>query len=72
MSEFEVSVDALKEVEASLMEEFRRGLAEEGNHVVVKMHLTFVHSIPNGTEEGEFLALDFGSNKLRVGRVSEL
>lgn len=55
----------------SLTAEFIRGLSEEGEHVKVKMLLTFVHSIPNGTEEGDFIALDLGGSNFRVGKISK-
>ena len=52
-----------------MTDDFIKGLSEEGQ--VVKMLLTFVHSIPNGTENGEFLALDLGGSNYRVWKVSE-
>ena len=72
VSAFEVSLETMREVEASLTAEFKRGLKEEGDHVPVKMLLTFVHSIPNGTEKGEFIALDLGGSNFRVGKIREL
>ena len=71
MSEFEVSLDKMREVERSLMAEFKRGLEKEGDDVKVKMLLTHVHSFPSD-ETGEYLFVDFGGTNLRVGRISEL
>ena len=69
---FEVTVDTLKDVERLLMSDFIKGLSEEGKHVVIKMLLTFVHQLSNGTENGEFLALDLGGTNYRVWKISEL
>ena len=70
MRRFEVPLKTMEEVELSMMEELKRGLEEEGEHVKVKMLITFVHSIPSN-EEGEFLYVDFGGSNLRVGRMSK-
>ena len=69
---FEITLETMKEVEGLLTSDFIKGLSEEGDHVIVKMLLTFVHSIPNGTENGEFLALDLGGSNCRVWKISEL
>ena len=70
VSDFEVSLEKLEKVEASMTAAFKLGLSEEGDHVKVKMLPTFVHSLPSD-EEGEFLFVDFGGTNLRVGRISE-
>ena len=33
---------------------------------MVKMLNTYVHSLPDGTEKGKFLALDLGGSNFRV------
>ena len=71
VSEFEISLETMKEVEGLLTAEFFKGLAEKGDDVKVKMFLTYIHSIPNGTEEGDFLALDLGGSNFRVLKLSE-
>ncbi len=80
--EFEVTLETMKEVERLLTADIIKGLSndyreeedapEEGKRVIVKMLLTFVHSLSNGTENGEFLALDLGGTNYRVWKVSEL
>lgn len=80
MKGFEVSLEAMKEVERLLTADFIKGLSkdyrsaeEEGTErIIVKMLLTFVHSLSNGTENGEFLALDLGGTNYRVWKISEL
>ena len=80
---FEVSLEAMREVERQLTADFIKGLSndyrveedevpEEGKRVIVKMLLTFVHSLSNGSENGEFLALDLGGTNYRVWKISEL
>lgn len=71
MSEFEISLEALREVERLLTAEFVKGLEREGDDVKVKMLVTYVHSMPDGTEEGDFLALDLGGSNFRVLLISE-
>ena len=71
MSEFEISLDSLREVEGLLTAEFVKGLEREGDDVKVKMLITYVHSMPDGTEEGDFLALDLGGSNFRVLLISE-
>ena len=45
-------------MERRLTEDFKKGLAREGDDIKVKMLITYVHSLPDGSEEGGFLALD--------------
>lgn len=71
VGEFEVSLDSMREVESLLTEEFVKGLEKEGDDVKVKMLVTYVHSMPDGTEEGDFLALDLGGSNFRVLLISE-
>ena len=80
MKGFEVSLEAMKEVERLLTTDFIKGLSKDyrpaekegAERVIVKMLLTFVHSLSNGTENGEFLALDLGGTNYRVWKISEL
>lgn len=72
MSEFEISLESLKEVQRLLTADFVKGLEREGDDVKVKMLVTYVHSMPDGTEEGDFLALDLGGSNFRVLLISEL
>lgn len=50
-----------------LMKEFELGLGKETNEKAsVKMLPTYVRDVPDGTEEGSFLALDLGGTNFRV------
>jgi hexokinase len=69
---FEISLKSLKKVERLLTVEFTKGLESEGDDVMLKMLVTHIHEMPKGTEEGEFLVVDWGVNHLRVVRISEL
>ena len=70
VNSFTISLDAMKDISSKLTEEFKTGLAREGEDVVVKMLITYVHSLPDGTEKGDFLALDLGGSNFRVLLIS--
>ena len=74
MDSFTISLDGMKDVSSKLTEDFRRGLAKEkddqGKDLPVKMLITYVHSLPDGTEKGDFLALDLGGSNFRVLLIS--
>jgi hexokinase len=72
MEKFEISLESLKEVGRLLTAEFTKGLESEGEDVMVKMFVTHVYEMPKGTEEGEFLVVDWGINHLRIVHISEL
>lgn len=72
MSEFAIPLDQLQKVEQRITADFIKGLAREGDDVIVKMLITYVHSLPDGSEEGDFLALDLGGSNFRVLLISEL
>ncbi len=69
---FSISLDGMRDVSSKLTEDFKKGLAREGDDVMVKMLITYVHSLPDGTEKGDFLALDLGGSNFRVLLISEL
>ena len=71
MDAFSISLDGMRDVSSKLTEEFKKGLAKEGDDVTVKMLITYVHSLPDGTEKGDFLALDLGGSNFRVLLISE-
>ncbi len=71
VSEFNISLDQLKEVEKRITAEFHKGLDREGDDVKVKMLVTYVHSLPDGSEKGDFLALDLGGSNFRVLLISK-
>ncbi|XP_051977318.1 hexokinase-2-like [Xyrauchen texanus] len=62
-----LSRDQLTEVKRRMTEEMNRGLAKQTHPTAtVKMLPTFVRSTPDGTERGDFLALDLGGTNFRV------
>ncbi|CAB1322152.1 unnamed protein product [Coregonus sp. 'balchen'] len=62
-----LSQEQLLEVKRRMGEEMNRGLAKESHdQATVKMLPTFVRSTPDGTERGDFLALDLGGTNFRV------
>lgn len=62
-----LSRDQLLEVKGRMEKEIARGLAKETHSAAtVKMLPTFVRSTPDGTERGDFLALDLGGTNFRV------
>ena len=52
----------------NMQSEMREGLKRD--NAVLKMLPTFVHAIPDGTEAGDFLALDLGGTNFRVLKVT--
>lgn len=63
---FNISLEGMRDVSSKLMEEFKKGLAKEGDDVVVKMLITYIYSLPDGTEIGDYLNVDLGGSKFRV------
>ncbi|KAJ8263452.1 hypothetical protein COCON_G00159090 [Conger conger] len=62
-----LSREQLLEVKRRMEVEMSRGLAKETHRdASVKMLPTFVRSTPDGTEHGDFLALDLGGTNFRV------
>ncbi len=68
---FSISLDGMKELASRLTGDFEKGLAKEGDDVTVKMLITYVHALPDGTEKGDFLALDLGGSNFRVLLISK-
>ncbi|XP_072122736.1 hexokinase-2-like isoform X1 [Mobula birostris] len=67
LSAFNLSDDQLLEVKRRLMFEMERGLKKETHSTAtVKMLATYVRATPDGTENGDFLALDLGGTNFRV------
>nr|XP_057925748.1 hexokinase-2 isoform X2 [Doryrhamphus excisus] len=59
--------EQLLKVKNRISEEMARGLSkQEHDQASIKMLPTFVGSIPNGTEHGDFLVLDLGGSSFRV------
>ncbi|XP_059716092.1 hexokinase-3 [Haemorhous mexicanus] len=62
-----LSRDDLVKVQALMREEMDRGLGKETNaSASVRMLPTYVNHTPDGTEKGDFLALDLGGTNFRV------
>ncbi|KAM7391502.1 hypothetical protein PAMP_022187 [Pampus punctatissimus] len=59
--------EQLLEVKKRMSEEMERGLSKQTyRQATVKMLPTYVRSTPDGTEHGDFLALDLGGSNFRV------
>lgn len=62
-----LSREQLLDVKRRMSDEMLRGLSKQTHlQASVKMLPTFVRSTPNGTEHGDFLALDLGGSSFRV------
>ncbi|XP_044226402.1 hexokinase-2-like isoform X2 [Thunnus albacares] len=67
---FILTPEKLMEVSARLKRDLNRGLGKHSHHrAPVKMLPTFVRATPDGTEKGDFLALDLGGTNFRVLHV---
>lgn len=65
-----LSDDQLVDISARFRQEMEKGLSNESNATAaVKMLPTHVYSTPDGSEKGEFLALDLGGSKFKVLQV---
>ncbi|XP_038071036.1 hexokinase-2-like isoform X2 [Patiria miniata] len=63
----------LEEISDLMRQNMDRGLNRATNpSAVVKMFPSFVRSLPDGTEKGDFFALDLGGSNFRVLRVQLL
>nr|CAH7732662.1 unnamed protein product [Callosobruchus chinensis] len=57
----------MKQYMDSFLDNVKRGLGKATNRTaIVKCFPTYVQDLPNGTEEGKFLALDLGGSNFRV------
>ncbi|XP_018316394.1 hexokinase type 2 isoform X4 [Mycetomoellerius zeteki] len=62
-----LSDDQLRLVMQKLTDEIDKGLSRETHDdAIVKCFTTYVQDLPNGTEKGNFLALDLGGTNFRV------
>ncbi|XP_005915171.1 hexokinase-1 [Haplochromis burtoni] len=67
LSEFSLTTEQLLEVKQRMKIEIQNGLSKSTQDIAtVKMLPTFVQSTPDGTEHGDFLALDLGGTNFRV------
>ncbi|XP_069030171.1 hexokinase HKDC1-like isoform X4 [Embiotoca jacksoni] len=62
--------DQLSDISTRFQAEMKKGLSAESNvAAAVRMLPTHVRSTPDGSEKGQFLALDLGGSKFKVLRV---
>ncbi|KAG8135292.1 hypothetical protein E2320_008336 [Naja naja] len=67
LAEFKLNNEKLLQVKKRMRIEMEAGLKKKSHdHAKVKMLPTFVRSTPDGTENGDFLALDLGGTNFRV------
>lgn len=67
LRDFILTDDVLLKVSALLLQEFNNGLNKKTrNTATIKMIPTFVRDVPDGSEQGKFLALDLGGTNFRV------
>ncbi|XP_074780306.1 hexokinase-1 isoform X11 [Athene noctua] len=65
-----LSDETLIDIMARFRREMKNGLSRDFNPTAtVKMLPTFVRSIPDGSEKGDFIALDLGGSYFRILRV---
>uniref|UniRef100_A0A8C7UU83 Hexokinase-2 n=1 Tax=Oncorhynchus mykiss TaxID=8022 RepID=A0A8C7UU83_ONCMY len=67
LAEFRLTSDQLLEVKKRMRTEIQNGLGEKTHDsATIKMWPTYVLSTPDGSENGDFLALDLGGTNFRV------
>uniref|UniRef100_A0A672Z8Y1 hexokinase n=1 Tax=Sphaeramia orbicularis TaxID=375764 RepID=A0A672Z8Y1_9TELE len=67
LAEFRLTTEQLLEVKRRMRVEIQNGLSKSTqDSATVKMLPTFVRSTPDGSEHGDFLALDLGGTNFRV------
>ena len=69
LSKLTLSHETAVKIKSLLQSEMVKGL-ERDSGSTLKMLPTYVHDIPNGTEEGDFLAIDLGGTNFRVLKIS--
>ncbi|XP_062289284.1 hexokinase-4-like [Scomber scombrus] len=70
---FDLPREKLQVIMSLLKKDVNRGLGKHSHHrAPVKMLPTFVRATPDGTEKGDFLALDLGGTNFRVLHVRVL
>ncbi|XP_075994818.1 hexokinase-2-like [Genypterus blacodes] len=70
LQSFRLPLVKLQEVSSRLWKDLKRGLGRQTHqHATVKMLPTFVRATPDGTERGDFLALDLGGTNFRILHV---
>ena len=64
-----VSKEGLEAMSRKLHEQMEIGLEKENHDGEVKMLITYVHDLPDGKENGEFLAMDLGLFVMMVSSI---
>jgi len=59
----------MEQIAKKLNDSFIEGLSKENHNSSIKMFVTYVHSLPDGSEVGEYLALDLGGSNFRVLKI---
>lgn len=67
LDEYRHKTDVYRKIHDIINQEMDKGLSKAQNKdATVKMFVTYVQSLPNGTETGDYLALDLGGTNFRV------
>nr|XP_020646499.1 hexokinase-3 [Pogona vitticeps] len=67
LAPFRLSIVELEKLRNKMRQEMEKGLSKETNSKAsVRMLPTYVRHLPDGTERGDFLALDLGGTNFRV------
>ncbi|XP_069507587.1 hexokinase-3 isoform X2 [Ambystoma mexicanum] len=67
LAQFRLTSEQLQQVQARMRAQMERGLGKDTHDAAsVRMLPTFVRSTPDGSERGDFLALDLGGTNFRV------
>lgn len=67
LNQYKHGDDVYRKIHDILNTEMERGLSKQTNReATVKMFVTYVQSLPDGTETGDYLALDLGGTNFRV------
>lgn len=67
IGKFHISLQGMEEVSKRLLGQMNKGLESDDSNSTVKMLITYVHSLPDGSENGDFLALDLGEALTTAG-----
>ncbi|KAL8212178.1 UNVERIFIED_CONTAM: hypothetical protein K2H54_040287 [Gekko kuhli] len=67
LAPLQLSVEILEKVRNQMRQDMEKGLSKETHNIAtVRMLPTFVRHLPDGSERGDFLALDLGGTNFRV------
>lgn len=69
LDQFKVSRESLEQMILEMDKDFNKGLSDSSSvrsESPIKMIPTFVRAVPDGSEEGDFFALDLGGTNFRV------